>query len=132
MAEDPEAPRLPSLVADELVDLIRRAAIEGRDAMPLSVRVPNNGEDDHPTVSAYGLPTAIPYAIVELLVEIRDELRGDTLPPTIDVADLETTLSPRLRLGLVKIGLDAGRINAVTEIALVVFVGYLRERGAAR
>lgn len=73
MAE-PKERTLPSLVADDLVDLSRRAITYGRVRLSHEY-VPDEGDSiELPLVAGDGRPPAIDYAVLELLVEIRDAL----------------------------------------------------------
>lgn len=140
MAETKER-TLPSLVADDLVDLSRRVLARPQHAL-------TKPDTDEPWETADGIAVAYPYAILELLVEIRDLLRGDDSvprilhvatatpegpaePTTLDVDDLGR-LRNHLRRELAKLYLDSVRLDSAVEYALGVFERYMNEKGLLR
>ena len=144
MAEQPAHPRA-SLVADDLVDLARKR-LEDR-AFPLAfVYTHDDGTtEDRPTITTDGLPAALPYALLELLVEIRDSLAGEpgipriphvateerrpVLAPRLGERDLDV-LGDRIALAAGTIGwLDAGRVSIVAGAIEDAVVRYLKEKG---
>lgn len=133
MAE-PKERALPSLVADDLVDLVRRS-LEGDDH-PLAVEADLDGRGtvELPTIRTDGLAVAYPYAVLELLVEIRDALvpagapgilaKNEPIVSEVDLAELELHLGhalAELYLG--------GRTEPATKVAMTHFTRFLREAG---
>lgn len=80
---------LPSLVADDLVDLARDALKpQGPGSVELAVTLEGK---QRPLISAStGLPVALDYAVLELLVEIRDDLRAVRAMLAADAVDYIT------------------------------------------
>lgn len=149
MAEQPKERALPSLVADDLVDLARRRLIgqpyAGVEPLELSRDVTTDGEDETIPINwTDGRPIALDYAFLELLVEIRDSLGDPALTRLVHVhADAtaktaRTTplvsetdgdiLEGRLREALGKLYLG-GRLEGAVEGAMEVFDRFLREKG---
>lgn len=130
---------LPSLVADDLVDLSRRVTARH----PVSHEYGgDDGPREEPLERPDGLAVAFPYAILELLVEIRDALVSAGVPAiaqtderpdfTLDLLDLEELYRRIARSFDDVLYLDSGRALALTRLASTAVVGFLREKGIAR
>lgn len=74
MTDPEERAPLPSLVADDLVELARSALAGGLQS-PTRLTLPDGGAATWSPV--VGRPVALDYAVMELLLEIRDGLRHD-------------------------------------------------------
>lgn len=153
MAEAP-APTRASLVADDLVDLARKAlepeVAGGIGGFAISyVYTHDDGTaEDRPIRYSDGRPVVLDYAILELLVEIRDELRTPaevTIDQAIEVEERRPVLAPRLdekdldvlgdRIGGILRSsalVDEGRARRIESAVEVVVTTFLREKGIVR
>lgn len=145
MAEQSAPPRA-SLVADDLVDLVRESLSPTNPygGVPLARAYgDDDGDREWPLSRTDGRPVALDFAIVELLVEIRDALgdqaarlghvhvEGPGGAPRLAERDFDD-LGDRIAFHLASLSwLDPGRAGTVADGVLPVVVAFLREKGIA-
>lgn len=91
-------------IADDLVDSVRRAARQTEEETGAAL--------DAGMIRTDGLPVALPFAIVELLVEIRDGVRALDVPLEVERAEIAAGNAQAFDTGDVRIALvEDGRFD---------------------